>query len=492
MITTTLRAPVAMPVSTREAQRVLRTAAEKLAARPPFRSPQSPRGRESARLFGKIPEWLRGDLVRLAPSFGATPNWAAAHWFDALGIAFGIELGADAEQLSLRWAVFECELAAAADSGKVTLAQFASPNQRNNLTRLFQPIPHMTDNANVNVVRMGDDLVAMTETPHQLLLDRESLRVRGRVRYDDELGGRSMLAHPIISGDTVTNLGFTFGPINEVALYQHRSTSLTRKVLGKWRTSELPYIHSFGLTERSSIIIDHPLRVRAHRLLWSNRGVIESFRWQPEKGTRLVVMDLHDGRMHEHETDTLFCFHTVHAFETAEATVLDLIAYPDASLIAGLALPTFAEGFPGAESFLTRLSIDRRSGNVTRQRLNDTSFELPQVDWDYVGSGEQQFVFGAALHNRDGVAKSDVVRVDLRQGVKQHFSESDYVFCEPIFVGAPKRTREADGVLLTIGSGERGSALYVLDATTLDVLAHAEFNTPLPLGFHGNFMAPKV
>jgi carotenoid cleavage dioxygenase-like enzyme len=44
-------------------------------------------------------------------------------------------------------------------------------------------------------------------------------------------------------------------------------------------------------------------------------------------------------------------------------------------------------------------------------------------------------------------------------------------------------------VLLTVGSSERGCALFVLDATTLDVLAHAAFHTPLPLGFHGSFSA---
>jgi carotenoid cleavage dioxygenase-like enzyme len=42
-------------------------------------------------------------------------------------------------------------------------------------------------------------------------------------------------------------------------------------------------------------------------------------------------------------------------------------------------------------------------------------------------------------------------------------------------------------VLLTVGSSVCGSALYVLDATTLGVLAHADFETPLPLGFHGSF-----
>jgi carotenoid cleavage dioxygenase-like enzyme len=486
MTTTSMRAPIATPLSARETPLDVRAAARELAARTPFRSPESPRGSASARLSGKLPEWLRGDLVRVAPAFGATPNWAPAHWFDALGLAFGFALDGG-ERVELRWAAFECEMATAAASGKVDLAQFASPNQRGALTRLLQPIPAITDNANVNVQRMGDDLVAMTETPHQLLLDPRTLRVRGRVHYEDKLGQRAMLAHPIIQADKVMNLGFTLNPISEVALYEHHGASRTRRVRARWRTTELPYLHSFGVTERTGIIIDHPLRLRAHRLLWSNQGVISAFRWQPSTGTRLVLMDLHGGGTRVHETDTLFCFHTVHAFETPDATVLDLIAYPDASLVANLGLPTFADGFPAAQSKLTRLSVDRRTGAVTRRTLCELAFEVPQADWDFVGTGEERYVFGSTLRGDAGSVRSDIVRIDAQSGTAQRFAEGDYVFGEPVFVGAPGRSREGDGVLLTVGSGERVSGLFVLDATTLDVLARAEFEVPLPLGFHGSF-----
>jgi carotenoid cleavage dioxygenase-like enzyme len=79
-------------------------------------------------------------------------------------------------------------------------------------------------------------------------------------------------------------------------------------------------------------------------------------------------------------------------------------------------------------------------------------------------------------------------RVALEQGATLRFGEADFVFGEPLFVGQPGREREGQRVLLSVGSSERGSALFVLDAETLAVLAHAEFEAPLPLGFHGSFM----
>lgn len=80
------------------------------------------------------------------------------------------------------------------------------------------------------------------------------------------------------------------------------------------------------------------------------------------------------------------------------------------------------------------------------------------------------------------------MRADLTDGTTRTFSESDYALGEPLFVGKPGRTREGDGVLLVTGASERGAALFVLDATNLDVLAHTQLSTHLPLALHGSFI----
>ena len=470
-------------------------AARTLAQTAPFRGPKAPEGCELATLTGKLPEWLRGDLVRLTIDLGATPDWAPAHWFDGVGLAYGLTL-AGGNAVRLRWAVLDCAVGRAARRGQVPYAQFSSPNQRSGLRRLFGPIPNLTDNANVNVVRMGPDWVAMTETPHQLLLDDDSLRVRGHVRYADQLRHASPLAHPIVSGDTVTNLVSKLGPRAEVSVCRHQAASRRRDVLARWTTFAYPYIHSFGLTPETAIIIDHPLRLHPLDLVWSNRGVIEHFKWQQGSATRLVLLSLRDGSVRTYETEPLFCFHTVHAFETSEHTVLDLLAYDDAAIVRGLSLPGFAAGFPDCKPELLRLLIDRRSGKVSRQVLSDTRFEFPQLDYERVGAGETDHVFGSALHSRDARLRSEIVRIAARDTHPAHtgaeperrFSEGTYVFGEPVFVGDPARARAGQGVLLAVGADERGSALFVLDASSLDVLAHARFETPLPLGFHGSFL----
>ena len=462
--------------------------ARSLTQRVPFRGPPSPRGIEYAQLSGKLPAWLRGDLIRVAPWFDATPNWLASHWFDAAGIAFGFELN-DEAHVKLRWSALDSAHRAAAVSGKIPMALFGTPNERSPLARLCGPIPRMTDNTNVNVVRIGEELIAMTETAHQLRLDPDTLVVRGPVRYEDRLTTHHALAHPQLHDEIVTGVVTKFGPRAEVTVYRHPSVSRRRKALACWKTAEWPYLHAFGLTEVTALIIDHPLRMRPWRLLWSNRGIGEHLRWQPGTPTRLIALDLVTGAVRVHETDPLFCLHTVHAFETREAIVFDLLAYEDASVLTQLDLQSLTSGKSVENPQLLRLSIDRVTGAVARHVLCDERFEVAQADWEYVRAHtrEEQIVYGTEFWKDGKTMGNRILRVELAGGATRSFCQADHLIGEPVFVGTPDRSVEGDGVLLVVGSSERGSTLYVLDATTLAVRAHAAFSTSLPLGFHGSF-----
>jgi carotenoid cleavage dioxygenase-like enzyme len=196
--------------------------------------------------------------------------------------------------------------------------------------RLFQPVPRISDNVNVNVQPFAGGLVAMTEAPKQALIDAESLAVKSWLRYDDPLGAVSMTAHPVLdrAAGLVVNVAQVFGARPECILYQHAPTDLRRRVLARWQARELPYLHSFGLTPRRAVLIGHPLLVRPRTMLWSEQPFIEHFRWQPERGTRLVVLDRAGGEPRVVEADACFVFHVVNTYEERDATVVDALAYP--------------------------------------------------------------------------------------------------------------------------------------------------------------------
>jgi carotenoid cleavage dioxygenase-like enzyme len=59
-----------------------------------------------------------------------------------------------------------------------------------------------------------------------------------------------------------------------------------------------------------------------------------------------------------------------------------------------------------------------------------------------------------------------------------------------VFVARPGATDEDDGVLLSVGASQRRetSALAVIDARSMQLLASAEVPSAIPLGFHGSFV----
>src|SRR5258707_4389931 len=88
------------------------------------------------------------------------------------------------------------------------------------------------------------------------------------------------------------------------------------------------YMHSFGLTERFVVLVEFPLTVDPLRLAFSNRPFIENYRWQPEPGSRVWLIDRGDGAVQgPFDTVAAFAVHHVNALERHEERVVDICVY---------------------------------------------------------------------------------------------------------------------------------------------------------------------
>lgn len=463
---------------------------------PPARSAFSSTAAEgfasrAARVDGAIPDWLRGDLVRTAPALFSQGGWAAAHWFDAVGMLYRFSVRSPTE---VAWAQrpLECSFARHAQRGRVPQASFGTPNGRPWWRRLVQPIPERSDNTNVNVLKLGPDWVAMTETETQYVVDPESLSTRGAVRYDDALGADlAMLAHPHFdfARGRAVNVGTKLGPQAELVLFEHAPAERRRVEVGRWKGREFPYVHSFVLTPTKAVLIDHPMRARPSSLLWSNKGYIDHFRWEGQSPTRLIVIDRKGGPNRVLETDAMFVFHTVHAFDDGDGVVMDVLAYPDAGIVDRFRMDRLATQPLDLRASLVRLRLDLARGTVKREELLADGFEFPSVSYRKVSGGRHGAVWGARLRDEGAGLRSTLVRVDPERGEVARFDDGDVVYGEPVFVARPGSTDEDDGVLLSVGSSPSSgrSHLAVLRAQDLERVATASVEAPLPLGFHGSF-----
>lgn len=458
----------------------------------PFRRSPENQTAVPAKIAGTIPDWLRGEVVRTCPAVFETKGWRAQHWFDGLGMIYAFRIGDSA--IDFRSRLLDSETARDAWQGKANLGSFGTPTVRPLLRRIFEPIPRISDNTNVNITKLGPDLVAMTEGDRQLVIDDQTLASVRPVPYSkDALSRTIMTAHPHFDFERakVVNVATGFGANGVISIYEHVPAARQRVVIGSWRTKRVPYVHTFGLTPRHAILVAHPFAVSPVKMLWSSKGYIDHFDWHPEQGTRLVVIARSNGQVREHVTDAFFIFHIVNAFERDDATVLDLVAYPNAVIIASLRTDRMIAELPNLRASLLRVTMRPGVERATVEKLSDVGLEFPSINYKRVTGRPYRFAYGASDgYQAGGAYTSAIVKVDIETGASTSFSDDTHVYGEPLFVSRPDGDGEDDGVLLTVGAAQdaESSVLSVIDARTMALVASAQVQSSIPLGFHGSFV----
>ena len=458
--------------------------------RVPFRWTRRDAQQLPVEVTGVLPAWLRGQLVRLAPAVFEAGAWRAAHLFDALGLVYGFTF--DGQNVSFGQCLLKSDFAQDVHLPRPSMTSFDTPSQRSLLQRLLRPVPRATDNANVNVVPFDGGWLALTESPFVHVLDPQTLASRGHYRFEDRLPkGLFMTAHPQFDtgARSLVNVGTTVGPKNVLGVFRHDAGSQGRVVEGRRSFKHVPYVHSFGLSTKHAVIVDHPLSLEPQRLLFSNRGFIQAARWRPERGTRLWKLERRTGSWTAYRTETLFCFHTVNTFDDGQDVVVDLLAYDDPSVIGQLTMESLAASLPALRPRLLRARLVKGRDRVELEQLGRDSFEFPIIPSPVQGQSPTSTIWGAAF--APGSWETTLVRLELETGELHRYSEPGMVFGEPVFVPRPGAPAATTGVILTVGTGpeRERSTLLVLDAERLEPVARCHVDLHLPFGFHGSFRA---
>jgi beta,beta-carotene 9',10'-dioxygenase len=440
---------------------------------------------------GRLPEWLGGSLVRTGPARWDLRAGSVRHWFDGLAMLHRFSFGGGRVTYAnrfLRSRAFE----AAERDGRLGYREFATDPCRSAFRRvstLFDAGAQLTDNGAVNVTRLGDRHLALTETPLPVAFDPRTLETLG---VQGEPPADLSTAHPHhdpARGELVGH-GTRLGPRSAYVLYAQRDVG-DRRIVARIPARRPAYQHSFGLTPRHAVVFEGPFVVNPLALALADRPFIESFRWRPERGSRFWLVERDSGAVAGPWTgDPLFCFHTVNAFEEDGAVVVDLLAFEDASVVGALGLGRLRAGeappWPRLERFRLRLGAP---GPVASERLADVRFELPRIDYRRRNGRPYRLVYG--MGPSDGGLFEQVVKVDVTTGECEAWREAGAYPGEPVFVARPGGEDEDDGVLLSVVlEPEHGtSSLLVLDARDLGELARARVPHHIPFGFHGQHFA---
>ena len=340
---------------------------------------------------GIIPRWLFGTLVRNGPVNVSVNGEHLRHWFDGLAMLHAFTF----EQGNVRYAnrflrtdayktVFE--------TGSINYPGFANDPCRSIFKRLFTWLAphsnHTIPNANINVAQIAKEYVALTETPLPVRFDPATLQTLGVLEFHDHLPQEKcwQSAHPHRLKQGTLNYLIQYGRKSHYVLFTVPDNVSERRIVAQIPVDEPSYMHSFAVTENYVVFTEFPFVVRPFDLLTKDQPFIFNFNWKPERGTRFTVINRFDGSLAcQYTTRPFFAFHHVNAYETEDLLHLDMVTYPDASIIEELA-DYFQKPAPQHEKLNTRLerfSFSTKDHQFISDILFDKPIEFPRINGMY-------------------------------------------------------------------------------------------------------------
>lgn len=451
---------------------------------------------DSLPVRGRLPDWLRGVLIRNGPGTFRVGAQSYRHWFDGLAMLHRFAFAAGRVSYANKFLETRAYREARA-TGRISYSEFATDPCRSLFGRVMTVFsPKLTDSAKVNVARVAEKFMALAETPIQVEFDPETLKSVGVFQYEKVSFGSMTTVHPQFdyARAEAYNLVTRFNALSQYRFYKLKGRAEPERIAGL-PVSQPAYLHSFGMSRGYFVLAEFPLRVNSIDLLLWLRPYIENFRWLPNLGAPFHLVERGTGRrVARFEAEPFFAFHHVNAFERGDELIVDLVAYDDAAILQSYYLNRLADAqaeLPWGRLRRYRLPLRQKRGRARYEVVADVCLELPRFDYERFNTdGDYRYVYAVSVQpgQRRGFY-NQLAKVDAATGATQVWHEANCYPGEAVFVGRPGRRAEDDGVVLSVVlDAARGvSFLLVLDAQTFTERARAELPHAVLFGYHGEF-----
>jgi carotenoid cleavage dioxygenase-like enzyme len=447
---------------------------------------------EELPVSGQFPTWLQGTLIRNGPGqfeMGKTP---IPHWFDGLAQLHRFSFADGRVSYGNRFIRSNAYFKDNA-TGKINYRGFAMDPCRTMFQKAFAMfVEQPANNTVVNVTRLEDDFIAMTEFPLTVRFDPKTLETLGVLDYDEKISAKTATAHPHYDFNRRVGINHMTRLGRKMSYDLFTLTSKKRVKVASIPIKTPSYIHSFATTPRYIIVADFSFRLgNLLALAFGHKPFIQNFVWDDTQESRFFVVEIETGKLvAEIPTDPFFAFHHINAYEADDNTlIVDISAYDDAKLIDQLYIDALLHSdYPQVGQF-RRYTLPLRGGRATYEVLSDETIELPRINYRTHNGYDYQFAYGASIQKNTQDFLNQIVKVDVKNRRTWVWHEAGCYPSEPVFVPAPNAQSEDDGVLLVVvlDSQKGNSFMLALDAHTMTELGRATVPQHIPFGFHGSF-----
>jgi all-trans-8'-apo-beta-carotenal 15,15'-oxygenase len=444
------------------------------------------------RIEGRVPASLRGTVYLNGPARFQRDGRRYRHWLDGDGMVCALRFGGDGVRFANRF-VRSTKWLAEEEAGAFLCRAFGTCFPGDRLVRgiaLESPV-------NVSVYPFAGTLLAFGEQGLPWELDPVTLETRGPFNFGGALNPVSpFAAHPKIDPATgeLVNFGVSFSR-QQPALSLYRFDASGRPVLR--RRFPLPYpcsLHDFALSPRFAVFYLAPYLLDME--LFAGGGTLmESLSWEPERGSRLFVVDRRSGEpVADLSLEGRYCLHTVNAFEQGDRLVVDVVelerpVYDQYEVVPDL-FTSVAEGGP------VRFEVDLAAGRLTGRReiAYRRAPDFPAID---PGLSERRaedlWMLGISTAGRSGRKFFDeLVHLSWQAPEREDLWRApagSYLGGEPIFLPDPERPGAGWAVCQLFEADRRASSWLLFDAFDVAAgpVARLHLDSPIHLGFHASF-----
>jgi len=436
---------------------------------------------------GAIPDGLEGTLYRNGPG----GRRFAGSFFDGDGMIRALTLRADGTaRFRSRFVHTRKYLG---ERGRDT-PRYRMPGTNlpgGPLRNAMRPPAHT---ANTNAVWHAERLFACEEGGHPYELDPTTLST---LRMESFAGGLPKLgafsAHPHV--DPYTRELFNFGYVFGSAKPTFRAFRIDRA--GRFEhiaAVRLPYIsllHDFAMSERWMAFFLTPAPVSQLRMLLGLDSFFGGMRWQPELGTRVILVPRAGGSPVMLEMEAFVSAHVVCAWDDGDEVVVNLCATDSwADLAPALGSPATSDFAGLGSGTVRRIRINPASGAIGVEELCGLPSDFPRINPMRESRRCRYGYLAANTRRGEGGLYRALLRLDHESGETQLFDHGERrVGLEPVFAPRPDATTEDDGWLLQhVHDADHDRTQYaIFDARAVDAGPVCTLQLPDNQGitFHG-------
>jgi all-trans-8'-apo-beta-carotenal 15,15'-oxygenase len=442
---------------------------------------------------GEIPDFLRGTYYLNGPARFVRAGLHYRNWLDGDGMVCALRFREDGVHFTNRYVrthKFVTEEKAGHPIFRTFGTGFAADQMKRGIA-LESP-------ANVSVYPYHGTLLAFGEPGLPWELDPETLETRGRFTFKGRLNDVSPFsAHPKFAPTTgeMFHFGVSFSA-TQPRLDVYRFDAHARPLYRKHCRLDFPcVVHDCGLSPSYVVFYLSPYIMNMEAFLHDGLTLMESLRWEPERGSRLLLISRETGdAIASIPIGQCYCLHVLNCAETNDRLMIDVVEYDRPLYDQYQVLPDLFTDVSEAQP--VRFVVDVQCRTVVARHAIDYRLapDFPTLNPQYATLPTRDFwMLGIAMTGHYGRKFfNQLVHADWNErtaGDVYQAPERCYLGGEPMFIGDPQDPG-AGVVLCQLLDAERATSAFALfDAfhVARGPVCMLHLRQPIPPLFHAAF-----